>query len=134
MIKPIIESMTVTPGGGSTVSSGGTKGSTQAANQKTGSSSAGTSSKMNPESIFEPRESKQSASSGTSTKQSKIPSPVYFQAKDVQQDIKIIKEAFQGCKQERRYVVVLGDMEKLLMKGKSVTIRDDYMHCIGMCL
>ncbi|KAK3734549.1 hypothetical protein QZH41_010396 [Actinostola sp. cb2023] len=132
MIKPIIDSMTVTPAGGSSV--GGPTQDTrskQATSPNTQNpSSAKSSGAHNPESIFEPRENHNSTSSASSTSELKIPAPMYFQAKDVKQDIIAIREALKGNKEERRVAVILNNVETLIMKGKKVTISDDHISCI----
>lgn len=125
MIKPIIDSMTVTPAGGSAV-----RGRSQATPQASNPSSTKTTTgPHNPESIFEPRDSQHAAS--TSTSHIRIPGPLIFQAKDVKQDVKTIRDAFKGHKDERRVSVVLNEMENLIIKGKKVTIKDDYVSCLG---
>jgi len=126
MIKPIIDSMKVTPAGGSSI---GNPTQPTRLQVSTSTVARNSSEPQNPESIFEPRESRHTDTSSSSTH--RIPAPEIFQAKDVKEDIKTIKEAYRDQRNERQVTVVLNDLENLIIKGKKVTIKDDYMNCLG---
>lgn len=128
MIKPIIDSMTVTPAGGSSVVNRTQTTTTQAS---TSTATRSTSGPQNPESIFEPRESCHTALANSSSNEARIPAPEIFQAKDVKKDIKIIKEAYKDHSNEGNVNTVLNNMENLIIKGKKVTIKEDNMSCLG---
>ncbi|XP_031571361.1 uncharacterized protein LOC116305562 [Actinia tenebrosa] len=123
MIKPIVDSMRVTPAGGSTVDDSGHVSSSSSSHPRPNPSSKAKES-SNPESIFEPRSDQHQPS----TNHESLPVPVVHNVEDVTK----ILEALQSDLGEDRTELesCLDDIESLLLKKKEVVISEEFVSSI----